>query len=209
MNMRLTKLFQLLFCVGLMRFSIDGSDGGGGGGSGGQGGQGGQGGGQGGSGSTPPEPETFSKDYVRELRAENKGWRLKAQELEAKANEAAETAKKAKEEADGTVSAGKKAADERIIRAELKAEAIKAGLVDMDALKLADLTKVTLKDDGTVEGAEALFADLKKAKPYLFGAASSSSGQKPPPSGDPAPKSVKDMPKADYEKAKREALKSV
>ena len=26
------------------------------------------------------EPETFSREYVAELRAENKGWRLKAQE---------------------------------------------------------------------------------------------------------------------------------
>ena len=185
-------------------------DGGGAGGSGGgSGGQGGAGGGQGNSGNTPPEPETFSKDYVRELRAENKGWRLKAQELETQAKTAEEAAKKAKEEADGTVSAANKAANDRIIRAELKAEAIKAGLVDMDALKLADLTKVTLKDDGTVEGAEALFADLKKAKPYLFGSVNSSSTQKAPATGDPAPKSVKDLSKADYEKAKREAIKAV
>ena len=43
------------------------------------------------------EPTTFSAEYVRELRAENKAWRLKAQENEATATSAAEAAKKAKD----------------------------------------------------------------------------------------------------------------
>ena len=33
---------------------------------------------------------------------------------------------------------------------ELKVAAQKAGLIDLDALKLADVSKVTLEDDGTV-----------------------------------------------------------
>jgi hypothetical protein len=197
---KFSKLFSLLFCVGLMRWYID-EPGAGGGASGGGSGSGGAGNG------TPPEPQTFSAEYVRELRAENKSWRLKAQEQEAVVAAAADAAKKAKEEADGTVSAAQKAANERIIRAELKAEAIKAGLVDLDALKLADLSKVTLKDDGTVDGAEALFADLKKAKPYLFGAANTSTPGNAPKPGNQQGKSVKDMTKAEYEAAKRAAVR--
>lgn len=159
-------------------------------------------------GGTPPEPQTFSAEYVRELRAENKSWRLKAQEQETAVAAAAEAAKKAKEEADGTVSAANKAANDRIIRAELKAEAIKAGVVDVnDALKLADLTKVTLKDDGTVDGAEALFKALKEAKPYLFGAANSSTPGTPPKPGQQQGKSVKEMTKAEYDAAKRAAIR--
>jgi hypothetical protein len=46
----------------------------------------------------------------------------------------------------------------------LKAAALKAGLVDLDALALAD----TSKDDGTARGAAELVAALKEAKPYLF-----------------------------------------
>ncbi len=158
------------------------------------------------AGGPAPEPQTFSAEYVRELRAENKSWRLKAQEHETAATAAAEAAKKAKEEADGTISAAQKAANDRIIRAELKAEALKAGLVDLDALKLADLSKVTLKDDGTVDGAEALFADLKKAKPYLFGAANTSTPGNPPKPGNQQGKSVKEMTKAEYEAARRQAI---
>ena len=40
----------------------------------------------------PREPETFSKDYVRELREESKGYRLKLSETEAKAKAAEEKA---------------------------------------------------------------------------------------------------------------------
>ena len=65
--------------------------------------------------------------------------------------------------------AAQTAADQRIIRAELKAEALKAGMVDLDGLKLADLSKVKLNDAGEVEGADALMTELKKSKPYLFG----------------------------------------
>ena len=47
----------------------------------------------------------------------------------------------------------------------LKAVALKAGLIDPDALVFTDLTK----DDGTVKGADELVAALKEAKPHLFG----------------------------------------
>src|SRR5258706_9542058 len=62
-----------------------------------------------------------------------------------------------------------KQTSEEIIAQRLKAAALKAGIVDLDALKLADLTKVTLEADGvTVKGADELMSALKEAKPYLF-----------------------------------------
>lgn len=172
-------------------------------------------GGTGGGGSeTPPvnkDPEdpvgeTFSKDYVRELRQENKGWRLKASEYEGRAKAAEEGARKAGEEAEKRVSVAQRAADERIIRAELKAAAIKAGMIDLDGLKLADLSSVKLNEKGDVEGAEALMESLKKDKAWLFGAAKTSQTEPPPP---PAPKDGKravDMDDAEYEKAKRKLI---
>lgn len=174
----------------------------------------GDGGGSGGGGTPPPpaprppEPQTFSAEYVRELREENKGWRLKASEQEGIARTHKEAADKAAKEAEEKVSAATKAGNDRIIRAELKAVALKAGLVDLDGLKLADLSKVTLDDKGEVQGADALLEQLKKDKPYLFGAASTSTGKPAPKPGDQQKKSAKDMTPEEYAAAEAEFLKA-
>lgn len=151
---------------------------------------------------TAPEPETFSKDYVRELREENKGWRLKFGESEAAKKAAEDSATKSKADHDTAISTVKTDADQRIIRAELKAAAIKAGMVDTDGLKLADLSTVKLNDAGEVEGAEALMDALKKAKPYLFGPTGSSNPATPPKPTDPKPKSARDMTPEEYAAAR-------
>ena|ERR1700716_4368801 len=58
---------------------------------------------------------------------------------------------------------------EEAIAAKLKVAAQRAGMIDLDGgLKLADMSKVTLEDDGTVRGADELMTAMKKAKPYLF-----------------------------------------
>lgn len=160
---------------------------------------------------TPPakEPETFSREYVTELRGENKNWRLKAQEEAKKREEAEAAATKAKEEADSKTTAAEKAANDRVIRAELKAAAIKAGMVDLDGLKLADLSTVKLGDDGEVEGADALMEAMKEAKPYLFGEAkSSSSTTKVPPKKETETKKATEMTPDEYKAAKEAALKA-
>jgi hypothetical protein len=46
----------------------------------------------------------------------------------------------------------------------LTAAALRAGLVDLDALALVDMSR----DDGTVKGANALMAEFKREKPHLF-----------------------------------------
>lgn len=164
-------------------------------------------------------PETkFSAEYVKELREENKSWRLKAEALtkQIKDNEETLAAKiKAAEDAvanstkeiEAKVAEATKAADEKILRAELKVAAKTAGLVDMDGLKLADLSTVKLKEDGTIEGADALFEGLKKSKPYLFGAPNSSTPATPPSSTPPAAKSAREMTPEEYQKAKAEIIK--
>ncbi|EZI23766.1 hypothetical protein [Pseudomonas extremaustralis] len=164
------------------------------------------------------DPQTFSREYVSELRAENKGLRLKNQELTGKVDsfeatkadaikvavEAAVVAAKA--EATTEVQAE---ADKRVLLAELKSEAVKAGMVDVDGLKLADLSSVTLKD-GKLEGAEALFTGLKESKPYLFGKppTSSSNPQTPPSPVPPVAKKVTEMDDKEYAAAKAAALKA-
>ncbi|MDE2473003.1 MAG: hypothetical protein KGL35_30905 [Bradyrhizobium sp.] len=165
--------------------------------------------GDGGAPTPAPEPETFSKDYVRELRAENKGWRLKAQELE-------QAATRAKEEAEAAVAAARadaekvsgearSAADQRIIRAEVKAFAAKAGMIDLDGIKLLDLSALKLTEAGDVEGVEALIEAAKKAKPWLFGDAKTSATEPAPrkPDARDQPKSAKDMSDEEFDAAMR------
>jgi hypothetical protein len=73
----------------------------------------------------------------------------------------------------------------RIIRAELKAEAVKAGMVDLDGLKLIDEDSLHANEDGEVEDAPALLAKLKRAKPWLFGGGKSSSAAASAPRPEP------------------------
>ncbi len=73
----------------------------------------------------------------------------------------------------------------KLIRAELKAEAVKAGMVDLDGLKLIDTSEVRLNDAGELAEAGVVITRLKKAKPWLFGGAASSSAAANPPRPEP------------------------
>lgn len=189
---------NFLRLFGLSMLMEGAGDGGGGSGDGG-----GNGGGDGGK-NKGAQPEVFSREYVHELREENKGTRLKLQESETArktAEDAAAAATKAATDAATAAEAASEAkikdantaAEKRIIRAELKAVAIKAGIVDIDGLSLADLSKVKLNDAGEVEGADALIEALKKAKPYLFGTQSTSSTARKPDPGKTEPKKATEM----------------
>jgi hypothetical protein len=68
----------------------------------------------------------------------------------------------------------------KLIRAELKAEAVKAGMIDLDGLKLIDVGEVKLNEAGELADAGAVLARMKRAKPWLFGGASSSAAANPP-----------------------------
>lgn len=147
-----------------------------------------------------PAPEQFgNRDYWKLLRDENASQRMRRKDAESKLAEAHTAAEQAKKDAEDRVTAAEKAAGERILRAELKAAAKDAGMIDLDGLKLADLSKVKLNDKGDIEGAEELFAQLKESKPYLFGTTgSTSSTEKPPKKPDHGkPKNVNEMTDAE------------
>lgn len=99
------------------------------------------------------------------------------------------------------------AARARIIRAELKAEAIKAGMIDLDGLKLIEPAEIKLDDKGDVEGAAALMSKLKRDKPWLFGAHSSSSRATPPQAQPPRQKHATEMTNAEYRAARADLLR--
>ena len=155
----------------------------------------------------PREPEHFSREYVTELRNESRASRLKSTDTEAKLTAAELAAVTAGTDAAAAIKTAGAAADARVIRAELKASALKAGMVDLDGLKMADLSTVTLDKDGEVVGAEALMDALKKSKPYLFGAASTSSTAPVPPAAPPGSTRVTQMTPAEYKAAKASAIR--
>ena len=95
----------------------------------------------------------------------------------------------------------------RLILAELKSEALRAGMIDLDGLKLLDLSAAKLNDRGEVEGAAAMMARLKQDKPWLFGGAFSSSRSSPPPAQSPRQKMAMEMTDAEYRAARAELLK--
>jgi hypothetical protein len=96
-------------------------------------------------------------------------------------------------------------AESRVMKAELKTEAVRAGMIDLDGLKLIDTTKLKLTSEGEVEGAYDFMRHLKKAKPWLFGGGSSSSASTPPPAHPPRQKLATEMTDTEY-RAAREAL---
>ena len=53
---------------------------------------------------------------------------------------------------------------ERLIRSELKAEAVRAGMVDLDGLKLVDAGGLSIDETGEVQGAAALMQSVCWAK---------------------------------------------
>ncbi len=163
------------------------------------------------------EPQTFSVDYVRELRAENKGYRLKAQQLEAAANEAkaaadraaaeltAATAKAAKEMADA-VAAANTAAGQRLVRAEIRAGAKEAGLAHADFIKLLDTSAITVDKDGDVVVPADFWSSAKAALPHLFNATGADKGTTHNPVTPPKPvpatgKHARDMTDAEADAA--------
>jgi len=99
--------------------------------------------------------------------------------------------------------------ESRLVRAELKAEAIRAGMIDLDGLRLVDLPGLKLNEQGEVEGAAALMQALRKGKPWLFASApqASSSLANAPPAQPPKQKLATEMTEAEYRIARAAVLK--
>jgi len=95
----------------------------------------------------------------------------------------------------------------RIVHAELKAEALRAGMVDLDGLKLLDLEKVELDAGGSIKAAGQLMRDLRRAKPWLFGGESSSSAAAAPATQPTKAKFATEMAEPEWRAAREELLR--
>lgn len=134
------------------------------------------------------QAKTFDADYVEKLRKEAAKYRTEAKANADAAKRLAEIEEANKSEIEKAVEAARKegatealkVANSRLVSAEARALAAEAQFQDPgDAVRLLDLSDVTVADDGTVdtEGIKTALAELAKTKPYLI----RDSGPKPPP----------------------------
>jgi hypothetical protein len=95
----------------------------------------------------------------------------------------------------------------RLITANLRTEAVRAGMIDLDGLKLIDLSEVRLDENDKVVGGRKIMADLRRTKPWLFGVASTSSAATAPASQPVRQKTAMDMTEAEYTAARNAVTK--
>lgn len=111
------------------------------------------------------EPPREITDYEKKLRREVVRYREQAR-IALSEREAACAA--AVRDRDSAIAAVREDARTRLLQAELKSHAIQSGIVDLDGLRLADLSGLTLSEAGDVQGADEVIASLRQRKPYLF-----------------------------------------
>ena len=86
----------------------------------------------------------------------------------------------------------------RLVAANLRTEAVRAGMVDLDGLKLIDPSALKLDGDDKVVGGRKLMDDLRRSKPWLFGSPSSSSPATAPNSQPVKQKLAMEMTDQEY-----------
>lgn len=90
----------------------------------------------------------------------------------------------------------------RLVAANLRTEAVKAGMIDLDGLKLVDLSSVTLDANDKVVDGRKIMDGLRREKPWLFGATSSSSAALAPASQPVRQKTALEMSDEEYAAAR-------
>jgi hypothetical protein len=95
----------------------------------------------------------------------------------------------------------------RLVTANLRTEAVRAGMVDLDGLKLMDRSAIRLDDEDRVVGGRKLMDDLRRNKPWLFGPVSSSSAAIAPASQPVRQKMALEMTDEEYTAARTAVTK--
>jgi hypothetical protein len=97
--------------------------------------------------------------------------------------------------------------ESRLVLANLQTEAVRSGMIDLDGLKLIDLSAVRLGTDDKIIGARKLMDDLRRNKPWLFGVTSSSSAAIAPASQPVRQKMALEMTDEEYTAARTAVIK--
>ena len=108
---------------------------------------------------------------------------------------------------------------QRVIESDLKAQAVAAGLEDLDLLPLLDRSGIKMDDDGNVTGVKEAIESFKAKKPDYFKKASGGGEPKPKPKvtgdgGAPKPnetpaETVKTMKPEEYRAWKQSSLRKM
>ena len=99
------------------------------------------------------------------------------------------------------------ATERKLVRAELRAAALQAGMVDLDGIALIDSGAIKLDDQGSLANATSLMGQLRRAKPWLFGGTSTSSGAGAPVAQPPRAKLATEMSVDEWRTARADLLK--
>jgi hypothetical protein len=111
------------------------------------------------------------------------------------------------EELDRTLAQTREEHSRQLVRAELKAAALRAGMIDLDGLKLLDTTGLKLDEAGELREGSDVMRKLRIAKPWLFGGANSSSAASPPPAQSPQNRRATEMSHDEWRAARSEMLR--
>jgi hypothetical protein len=95
----------------------------------------------------------------------------------------------------------------KLVQLALQAEAVRAGMVDLDGLKLIDPALLSPAENGEFTGAGEVIAKLRRDKPWLFGAASSSSAAVAPTAAVTRRKLATEMSLDEWRTARAELLR--
>jgi hypothetical protein len=96
---------------------------------------------------------------------------------------------------------------EAAIEAELRLEAVKLGMIDLDGLKLLDAAKVGIDEQRQVNGVHEAITLLRKSKPWLFGRETSSSQAVAPKADPPRVKHATEMSHDEWRAARSSLIK--
>ena len=98
-------------------------------------------------------------------------------------------------------------AHNRVMQAELKVEALRAGMIDLDGLRFLDHADIKLRDEGGIAAGADLMSRLKGAKPWLFAVPASSSVARVPPSRPVRQKLATEMTDDEYRVARANVVR--
>lgn len=95
----------------------------------------------------------------------------------------------------------------KLMQAELRTAAARAGMIDLDGVKLVDTAGLAVNEAGELLDGPAIMTRLRQEKPWLFGRSSSSSPAVAPRASPPKAKTAMEMSVDEWRVARAELLR--